>query len=69
MKSWCETILGVIVIVFALWESIYMSVGKWVLLIAGIILVIHSMSCRGCFHTHMEDKMQTTTMKKAKRKR
>jgi len=49
-KSWCELILGLVIIVFALWQT---SFSVWVVLIAGIALVIHSFTCTKCFG-HME---------------
>ena len=48
-KSWCEAILAVIIIVFALWESVYASFGKWIVVIAGVVLLIHSFMCKKCF--------------------
>ena len=48
-KSWCEAILAIIAIVVGL---IPMSalVYKWVLVGLGIVLLIHSMTCRTCFY-------------------
>ena len=48
-KSWCEFIVAVVVIVFALWESVYAQFGKWVLIIAGVVLLVHSLTCKKCF--------------------
>ena len=48
-KSWCELIVAIVVIVFALWETMY---SKWILVIAGIVLLIHSFTCRVCFARH-----------------
>lgn len=45
-KSWCELILAVVIIVFALWQT---SFSQWILLIAGIGLLIHSLTCKTCF--------------------
>ena len=45
-KSWCELIVAVVVIVFALWETTY---SKWIILIAGVVLLIHSFTCNKCF--------------------
>jgi len=45
-KSWCELIIGIVVIVFALWQTM---ISQWVLVIAGIVLAIHSFTCRYCF--------------------
>ena len=45
-KSWCELIIALIVIIFALWETTY---SKWIVVIAGIVLLIHSFTCKKCF--------------------
>ncbi len=46
-KSWCELIIGLVVIVFALWDTMMYS--KLILIIAGVILLIHSFMCKKCF--------------------
>ena len=51
-KSWCEFIVAVVVIVFALWDAVYASFGKWILVLAGILLLIHSFTCKKCFTGH-----------------
>ena len=45
-KSWCELIIAIVIIVFALWETTW---SKWIILIAGIVLAIHSFTCKKCF--------------------
>ena len=45
-KSWCEFITGAIVIIFALWETSY---SKWILVIAGALLLWHSFGCDRCY--------------------
>lgn len=45
-KSWCELIIALVVIVFSLWQTMY---SKWILVIAGIVLLVHSFSCKTCF--------------------
>lgn len=45
-KSWCELIIAIVVIVFALWQTTY---SMWIVVIAGIILAIHSFTCKKCF--------------------
>ncbi len=62
-KSWCELIIAIVVIVFALWENVYASFGKWILIIAGIVLIIHSFTCKKCF-PHMGQHMAMTPAKK-----
>lgn len=45
-KSWCELIVALVVIVFSLWQTV---ASKWIILIAGIVLLIHSFTCKVCF--------------------
>jgi len=45
MFSWCEAILAVITIVFAL---VWVPASKWILFAVGVILLIHSISCKYC---------------------
>ncbi len=45
-KSWCELIIAIVVIVFALWQTTY---SQWIVVIAGIVLAIHSFTCKKCF--------------------
>ena len=49
-KSICEAVLAIIIIVFAAWETDYSA---WIVLIAGIILLIHSFTCKKCFVREM----------------
>ena len=46
-KSWCEFIIALIVIIFGLWDTWMYS--KWIVVIAGIALLIHSFTCKKCF--------------------
>ena len=46
-NSWCELIIGILIIVFALWTIPVIS--EWILLILGIILIVHSFMCKSCF--------------------
>ncbi len=47
-KSWCEAIIALVVIVVG-----YMVASptwaKWTLVIAGVVLLIHSFTCKSCF--------------------
>ncbi|MEK6854757.1 MAG: hypothetical protein AABX73_00885 [Nanoarchaeota archaeon] len=49
-KSWCELIIAIVVIIFALWQTDY---SQWILVIAGIALAIHSFTCKKCFTKEM----------------
>ncbi len=48
-KSWCEAILAIIILVFALWETTY---SQWIVVIAAVVLLIHSFMCKKCFGGH-----------------
>ena len=54
-KSVCEAVLAIIILVFSLafWETAY---SQWIIVIAGIILLIHSFTCKKCFHGSMPAK-------------
>ena len=45
-RSWCELLVALVVIVFALWQTAY---SQWILVIAGVVLAIHSFTCKQCF--------------------
>lgn len=45
IRRWCELITGIVVVVFALWTTVF---SKWILAIAGALLVIHSFGCDNC---------------------
>ncbi len=48
-KSWCELITGIVVFVLALWPALLgAEISKWVLVIAGVLLVIHSFGVDKC---------------------
>ncbi len=48
-KSWCEALIAVVVIVFALWPTAY---SQWIIVIAAVVLLIHSFTCKKCFSGH-----------------
>ncbi|MBU0907879.1 MAG: hypothetical protein KKD18_01795 [Nanoarchaeota archaeon] len=65
-KSWCEFIIGLVIALIALfaWDWMY---SKWVIVIAAIVLIIHSFMCKSCFAGHyMAMKEQKTETKKKK---
>lgn len=53
-KSWCEAVLGIIILIFAFWQTTY---SKWVIVVAAAIMVLHSFSCKKCFGREMPMKM------------
>lgn len=42
--SWCETIIALVILVFALFVSASWS--KWVIVIAALVLLIHAWTCK-----------------------
>ena len=49
-KSWCELILGVIILVVAAWPNLLgAQISMWVTIIAAAVLIIHSFTCKKCF--------------------
>lgn len=46
-RSWCEAILALVILVFALWDTWIYS--KWIVVIAAIVMIIHSFTCKKCF--------------------
>lgn len=44
--KWTEIVIGLIVVIFTLWPQGTWS--KWVVVVAGAILVIHAFGCKKC---------------------
>lgn len=40
-----EIVLGLVILVFALWETTF---SKWVIVVAAILLLLHAFSCKNC---------------------
>ncbi|MEK6846625.1 MAG: hypothetical protein AABY16_00490 [Nanoarchaeota archaeon] len=59
-KSWCEAILGIIILIFAFWQTDYST---WIVAIAALVLIWHSFMCKKCFAKH------EMPMKMAKKKK
>lgn len=49
-KSWCEAIIAVIILVFTWWNT--WAYSQWVVMIAAVVLLVHSFSCKSCFSGH-----------------
>ena len=43
--NWTEAILAIVIIVFALVQS---ASAKWIVLVAAVLLLIHSLMCKKC---------------------
>lgn len=47
--KWTETILGVVILIFALWpELLGAIVSTWIVVIAAALLIIHTFTCKNC---------------------
>ena len=55
-----ELILGIIILVFAIWET---QLSGWIIIIAAIVLILHS---KFCMH-HEVPEMKETKKKKRRR--
>ena len=55
-KSWCESIIALIVIVLSLVPNMPQNWADWVILVVGVGLLIHSFSCKQCFDGKMSKK-------------
>ncbi|MDO8509019.1 MAG: hypothetical protein Q7S27_05030 [Nanoarchaeota archaeon] len=62
-KSICEAVLAIIIILAAIWDNVDYSM--WIILVAGIILLVHSFTCKKCFNHSMPSK----AIKSSKRRR
>ena len=47
--KWLEVVLALIVIVFAVWQSMY---SQWVIVIAAAIILLHALMCKSCHVGH-----------------
>jgi len=53
-KSWCEFIIGVVILVVAAWPTILgANASMWVTIIAAAALIIHSFGWDKCFSGEM----------------
>ena len=45
--KWCQLVLAVVILVFAIWPGI-VSWSNWVIIVAAVLLIVHSLSCNKC---------------------
>ncbi len=45
-NSWCEAIIAIVILVFMFWQTAY---SDWIVIIAAIVLLVHSFTCKNCF--------------------
>ena len=49
--KWCEAVIAVIILLFAYWPTLFgvsAMTSKWIVVIAAIVLLIHSFVCKRC---------------------
>ena len=48
--KWTESVLAIVIIVFALWPALISSavVGKWIVIVAAALILIHGLACNHC---------------------
>jgi|GEM_PF-3154600 len=62
--KWCEVVIGALVILFALWQ---LAFSKWVLVLLGIIVLVHSITCKMCcWHCQIPAEKKVAGRKKTK---
>lgn len=69
---WCEAILAVLIIIFALWPTQIFSatVSMWIVVVSAALLLIHAFFCRKCEGLCMsESRPQRTTHRRSRRRR
>jgi len=53
-KSWCELIISLVIIIalaMGMWTSVInLVVASWIAIIAALVLLIHSFTCKSCFN-------------------
>jgi len=54
-------ILGILVIVFAFWQT---AASPWILLAIGVIMIIHSLGCSCCKECEVKPKAKSKAKKK-----
>ena len=62
---WTEVVIGLVVVIFTLWPQGTWS--KWLVVVAGALLVLHAFSCKNCGGICAPE--ETGKGKKKKRKR
>lgn len=40
-----EILLGIAIIVFALWET---AASQWIVIVAAVLLILHALACKSC---------------------
>jgi len=65
--SVCEVIIGILVVVVALWSGMGAMTQKWVLVVLGLILIVHSFACKSCCGRNGSDMSMKSSSGKKRR--
>lgn len=73
--KWIESVLALVVLVFAVWpDMLGLVVSKWIVIVAAVLLFIHAWTCKSCCNTSGSKMMAAgmnskSTKKKTAKKR
>lgn len=65
--SMTEKIIGILVIVVALWPKLALGYATWVLVILGVVLIWHAFRCTNCAMPAQGGAMKSMPVKVAKK--
>ncbi|NCO11725.1 hypothetical protein CO038_02225 [Candidatus Pacearchaeota archaeon CG_4_9_14_0_2_um_filter_39_13] len=65
--KWTETVLALVIIVFALWADWMYS--QWIVVIAAILLLIHAWACKSCANCRMKEMPRSSSRPKRRKRR
>ena len=67
--NWTETIIGIVILIVALWPDLVGDkLSNWVLILAAILLILHAWTCNGIKMCSENISMKNTAMKKKKKR-
>jgi hypothetical protein len=70
---WTEFVLGVVILVFTVWPTLIFTAmtSMWIVVVAAVLLVLHSLSCKGgmCAPKTKMALPKTISKKSSKKKR
>lgn len=64
--KWCELVIAIVILVFAFWMTAW---SKWIIVIAAIVLLLHSFLCRSCMMCEQHKGGMAKSMPASKKKR
>lgn len=65
--KWTETVLAIIILVFAFWTS--WAYSQWVVIIAAVLLLIHAWACKSCANCDMKEMPKSSSMRNKRKRR